>query len=58
MSSYHRKGLAFAKRIYAPRSLGVSVGFITVAVSLYYVNAVHWLWTLALLNALVWPHVA
>ncbi|MDU8643675.1 MULTISPECIES: diguanylate cyclase [Pseudomonas syringae group] len=58
MSSYHRKGLAFAKRIYAPRSLGVSVGFITVAVSLYYVNAAHWLWTLALLNALVWPHVA
>ncbi|MCJ2370307.1 diguanylate cyclase [Pseudomonas sp. RGM 3321] len=58
MSSYHRKGLAFAKRIYAPRSLGVSVGFITVAVSLYYVNAAHWLWTLALLNALIWPHVA
>ncbi|RMP71128.1 MASE2 domain-containing protein, partial [Pseudomonas syringae group genomosp. 3] len=47
MSTHHRRGLAFAKRIYAPRALGVSVGFITVAVSLYYMNAAHWLWSLA-----------
>ncbi|NAT24875.1 diguanylate cyclase [Pseudomonas syringae] len=58
MSTHHRRGLAFAKRIYAPRALGVSVGFITVAVSLYYMNATHWLWSLALLNSLIWPHIA
>ncbi|MCF5745913.1 MULTISPECIES: diguanylate cyclase [Pseudomonas syringae group] len=58
MSTYHRRGLAFAKRIYAPRILGVSVGFFTVAVSLYYVNVAHWVWYLALLNALMWPHIA
>ncbi|EKG36786.1 GGDEF domain-containing protein domain-containing protein [Pseudomonas syringae pv. avellanae str. ISPaVe037] len=50
--------MAFAKRIYAPRCFGVSVGFVTVAVSLYYVNAAHWAWLLALLYSLVWPHVA
>ncbi|KTB56824.1 histidine kinase [Pseudomonas viridiflava ICMP 13104] len=58
MSTHHRRGLSFAKRIYAPRTLGGSVGFITVAVSLYYMNAAHWLWSLALINALVWPHFA
>ncbi|WP_032703094.1 diguanylate cyclase [Pseudomonas syringae] len=58
MSTYHRRGMAFAKRIYAPRCFGVSVGFVTVAVSLYYVNAAHWAWLLALLYSLVWPHVA
>ncbi|KPW15526.1 diguanylate cyclase [Pseudomonas cannabina] len=58
MSTYHRRGLAFAKRIYAPRTLGVSVGFITVAVSLYYVNAAHWVWLLAVFNTLIWPHLA
>ncbi|GKQ48049.1 diguanylate cyclase [Pseudomonas syringae] len=58
MSTHHHRGLAFAKRIYAPRALGVSVGFITVAVSLYYMNAAHWLWSLALLNSLIWPHIA
>ncbi|CAM3461269.1 diguanylate cyclase AdrA [Pseudomonas floridensis] len=58
MNRYQGKGLAFAKRIYAPRTVGVSVGFLTVAVSLFYVNAPQWLWPLAFFNALVWPHVA
>ncbi|OUM09427.1 diguanylate cyclase AdrA [Pseudomonas syringae] len=58
MSTYHRRGLAFAKRIYAPRILGVGIGFFTIAVSLYYVNAAHWVWYLALLNSLIWPHIA
>ncbi|KFE44889.1 diguanylate cyclase [Pseudomonas congelans] len=58
MSTYHRRGMAFAKRIYAPRCFGVSVGFVTVAVSLYYVNTAHWAWLLALLYSLVWPHLA
>lgn len=58
MNTQHGKGLSFAKRIYAPRTLGVSIGFFTVAVSLYQVSAPHWLWPLVLLNAFVWPHVA
>ncbi|RMT82064.1 diguanylate cyclase [Pseudomonas viridiflava] len=58
MNRYQGKGLAFAKRIYAPRTVGVSVGLITVAVSLLHVNAPLWLWPVALFNALVWPHVA
>ncbi|MCD5996646.1 diguanylate cyclase [Pseudomonas sp. CDFA 602] len=58
MNSFQGKSLAFAKRIYAPRTLGVSIGFLTVAVSLFYVNAPFWLWPLAIFNALVWPHIA
>ncbi|MCV4275070.1 diguanylate cyclase [Pseudomonas capsici] len=58
MSTRQGKGLSFAKRIYAPRTLGVSIGFFTVAVSLYQLNAAHWLWLLAFVNAFIWPHIA
>ena len=58
MNSSHGKGRSFAKRIYAPRTVGVSLGFFTVAVSLYELDAASWLWPLVLFNALVWPHLA
>lgn len=58
MNVYQARGEAFAKRIYAPRTLGVGVGFVTVAVSLFHVNAALWLWPLAIFNALIWPHLA
>lgn len=58
MNSSQGKGRSFPKRIYAPRTLGVSVGFFTVAVSLYELNAALWLWPLAIFNAFCWPHVA
>lgn len=58
MNSTHGKGRSFAKRIYAPRTVGVSLGFFTVAVSLYELDAAWWLWPLAIFNALVWPHLA
>ena len=58
MNRFQGKGLAFAKRIYAPRTVGVSVGFLTVAASLFHLNAAPWLWALAFFNALIWPHVA
>ncbi|MFJ4141679.1 diguanylate cyclase [Pseudomonas sp. NPDC089734] len=58
MNTPRGKGLSFARRIYAPRTLGVSMGFFTVAVSLYQVNAPLWLWPLVLFNAIAWPHLA
>lgn len=58
MNSSLGKGRSFAKRIYAPRTVGVSLGFFTVAVSLYEVKAAGWLWPLAIFNALLWPHLA
>ncbi|RMQ46997.1 GGDEF domain protein [Pseudomonas cichorii] len=58
MNTQRGKGLSFAKRIYAPRTVGVSIGFFTVAVSLHQVNAAFWLWPVAAFNAFIWPHVA
>lgn len=52
------RGLPFAKRIYLPRAIGLSVGSICVAVSLYPLPLLHWIWALMLLHAFVWPHLA
>ncbi|RRV06896.1 diguanylate cyclase [Pseudomonas sp. v388] len=58
MNSPHGKGRSFAKRIYAPRTVGVSLGFITVAVSLHELDGAMWLWAVAIFNAFFWPHLA
>jgi diguanylate cyclase len=52
------KGRSFAKRIYAPRTVGVALGFFTVAVSLHHLDAAAWLWLIAVFNAVLWPHLA
>lgn len=52
------RGLPFAKRIYLPRAIGLSVGSICVAVSLYPLPLFHWIWAFMLLHAFIWPHLA
>ncbi|MDF2643273.1 MAG: diguanylate cyclase [Pseudomonas sp.] len=58
MNSSHGRGRSFAKRIYAPRIVGVLLGFVMVAVSLHRMDAAWWLWAVAVFNALPWPHLA
>lgn len=52
------KGRSFAKRIYAPRTVGVGLGFFTIAVSLHQRDAAVWVWPIAVFNAVFWPHLA
>ncbi|MHC8288298.1 diguanylate cyclase [Pseudomonas sp. XS1P51] len=58
MENQRGKGLSLAKRIYMPRTIGLGIGCISVAVALYPLNMPLWLWGLMLLNGFVWPHVA
>lgn len=51
-------GLSFAKRIYAPRAVGLGLGFFCVAPVLWQMSAPPWLWALLLFNGYLWPHVA
>lgn len=51
-------GIAFAKRIYLPRCIGLGIGFFCVAVPLWSQQPVIWLWALLLFNGFVWPHLA
>jgi diguanylate cyclase len=52
------QGLAFARRIYLPRTLGLALGFLAVAAVLYQNGAQPLAWTALALNGFVWPHVA
>lgn len=52
------KGRSFAKRIYAPRTVGVGLGFFTIAISLHQLDAAVWIWPIVVFNAVVWPHLA
>jgi diguanylate cyclase len=52
------KGLSFAERIYWSRSVGVSLGCIGVAASLYPLHPPTWIWFLMVCNVLAWPHIA
>ncbi|HEX8592333.1 MAG TPA: diguanylate cyclase [Pseudomonas sp.] len=58
MKNYEGKGLSFAERIYWARSVGVSIGCISVAASLYPLNPPTWLWVLMTCNVLLWPQIA
>jgi diguanylate cyclase len=58
MNRYDGKGRSFAKRIYWARSVGVGIGFFSVAATVYTVHPPTWVWVLMLANAIVWPPIA
>ncbi len=51
-------GLRFARRMHAPRTFGLALGFLCVFVTLYGQGAPTWVMALLVLNGFVWPHVA
>lgn len=58
MENRRGKGLSFARRIYLPRIIGMSIGSISVAAALYPLSLPAWIWVLLLFNGFVWPHLA
>ena len=52
------EGLRFARRMYLPRALGVSVGMLALGGGLWEAHAPLWMWLLLAANGLLWPHVA
>jgi diguanylate cyclase len=52
------EGLAFARRMHGPRTLGLGLGFFCVASVLYQNGANPVTWTALALNGFVWPHLA
>lgn len=58
MENQRGKGLSFARRIYLPRTIGMSIGCISVAAALYPLGLPIWVWVLLLFNGFVWPHLA
>jgi len=52
------RGLAFVRRIYPMRNLGVLLLALPYVSVLSEQHAAGWLWALVVLNVLVWPHVA
>lgn len=58
MKNYDGKGRSFAKRIYWARSVGVGIGFFSVAATMYPLHPPAWVWAVMLCNAIVWPPIA
>lgn len=58
MRNYDGKGRSFAKRIYWARSLGVGIGFFSVAATMYPLHPPAWVWVVMLCNAIIWPPIA
>lgn len=58
MDPQRGKGLSFARRIYAPRSIGLAIGCFSVMAALYPLNMPIWVWGLLLINGFAWPHIA
>ncbi|ROL73109.1 diguanylate cyclase AdrA [Pseudomonas protegens] len=58
MENQRGKGLSFARRIYWPRIIGLSIGGISVLAALYPLAPPDWIWTLLLFHGLIWPHLA
>ena len=52
------EGLAFARRMHGPRTLGLGLGFLCVASVLYENGANPVTWVALALNGFLWPHVA
>lgn len=52
------QGLRFARRMHAPRTLGLALGFLCVVAVLLEQGAPPWSLALLLLNGFVWPHAA
>ena len=58
MVSHEGRGHSFAKRIYWVRSLGVGIGFFSVAATMYPLHPPLWVWAVMLCNAIIWPPIA
>lgn len=58
MENQRGKGLSFAKRIYLPRIVGLSIGCLSVGAALYPLQLSVWIWGLLLFNGFIWPHLA
>ncbi|WP_268800120.1 diguanylate cyclase [Pseudomonas huanghezhanensis] len=58
MNTRYAKGLSFARRMHLPRSVGLGIGFFSVAAALYPAGLPTWGWVLLIFNGYAWPHVA
>lgn len=52
------QGLRFARRMHAPRTLGLALGFLCVVAPLLEQGAPVWLLLLLVVNGFLWPHLA
>ncbi|ACS85009.1 diguanylate cyclase [Musicola paradisiaca] len=57
-SERRRTGLAFARRVYMPRAIGLGLGFFYVAAALYGRQLPVWAWGLLVAHGFLWPHIA
>ncbi|WP_033111713.1 diguanylate cyclase [Dickeya dadantii] len=53
-----RSGLAFARRVYTPRIIGLGLGFFCVSAVLYGQTQPVWVWGALFFNGFLWPHLA
>ncbi|WP_062379959.1 diguanylate cyclase [Pseudomonas abietaniphila] len=58
MNTSRHKGLSFARRMYVPRTVGLSIGFFTVAAAMYPSHPPAWVWIAMILNGYGWSHLA
>ena len=58
MSRTRVKGLSFARRMYVPRTIGSTLGFVCVVAALAPQYPQWWGWVLIGLHGLAWPHIA
>jgi diguanylate cyclase len=58
MNNSIHKGLSYARRMYLPRTVGLGIGFFSVAATLYPSHPPAWVWALMLFHGYGWPHVA
>lgn len=52
------RGIRLAKRIYAPRTLGLLIGGLCIGSALHELPTPPWIWTLWALQILLWSHLA
>jgi diguanylate cyclase len=58
MGKTRAKGLSLARRLYASRILGLSLGLLCVSAAVYPLDPAPWVWGFMLFNGLLWPHVS
>lgn len=58
MENLRGKGLSFARRIYQPRIIGLSLGSVSVFAALDPLPMPAWIWLFWGFNAFIWPHLA
>jgi diguanylate cyclase len=52
------EGQRFARRMYLPRALGMTVGMLAVGGGLWEAHAPLWMWLLLVADGFLWPHIA